>query len=86
MPAPVPAPALSRHFLRRLHQDLPFPVAGVIVDRIVDEAFRSGVTLLNVFAGIGKQRDESLSARWRGAQHLERDRMGRERPAPCRSR
>jgi hypothetical protein len=38
----------------------PERVAGTIVDRIVDDAFRPRVTLLNVFAGIGKQRDESF--------------------------
>jgi hypothetical protein len=41
----------------------PERVAGTIVDRIVDDAFRPRVTLLNVFAGIGKQRDESFRTR-----------------------
>jgi hypothetical protein len=38
-------------------------IAGTIVDRIVDDASRPLVTLLNVFAGMGQQRDELVSAR-----------------------
>jgi hypothetical protein len=55
VPDSVPAAARSPDSLSPPASSGPTPVAGTIVDRIVDDA-PSG--LLNVFAGIGEQRDD----------------------------
>jgi hypothetical protein len=60
VPDSVPAAAGAPDSLSPPASSGPTPVAGTIVDRIVDDA-PSG--LLNVFAGRGEQRDDPFSAR-----------------------